>query len=331
MKTVLHVLGDKTWKPEYRFLGSTKDIVGRRDYFAARGIRCVELQVKGRHDSNCLAALKDMDLSDVDAVLMEHPRYPQSMRYLKETFPHIRRMIRGHNSELIHQLHTAYAYLNSGLSAFRWRWKRARMSFDNAIDRARYDIACARLSDYVLAISDWEARHYWPRIVPSDRVLIAPYFVPAEYAVEPRAEADKLKRVICTMSADWSPLAHDAAKVLARVVKQSPTPPIKGWRFFITGDLGKHRDNYKRFAADKRIVVTGNVPNPFERMAEARALAHLSNLGMGFKTKLLDFVSCGGWVLMPRKLYGRQPEELKPFCIIVDPVTTIRLSAANRL
>jgi len=38
------------------------------------------------------------------------------------------------------------------------------------------------------------------------------------------------------------------------------------------------------------------------------------------KTKLLDFVSVGGWILVPKKLYDRQPAEIRPFCIVVDPI-----------
>jgi hypothetical protein len=37
-----------------------------------RGIECVELLVKGRQDVHCLAALEAMDLSGIDAILMEH-------------------------------------------------------------------------------------------------------------------------------------------------------------------------------------------------------------------------------------------------------------------
>ncbi len=56
-------------------------------------------------------------------------------------------------------------------------------------------------------------------------------------------------------------------------------------------------------------------------MYRSRAMAHLSNLGMGFKTKLLDFVTCGGWLIMRKTLYERQPKEIQPFCIVVHPLT----------
>ncbi len=320
VRKVLHILGDKSWKPEFKYLGSTKDIVGRRDYFAARGIECVELQVKGRHDYLCLELLQAMDLSDVDAVLMEHPRYPRSMKYLRRTHPGARLMIRGHNAELIHQVHTAYAYLESGVGGSKWRWKRFRMTMRNLWDRFRFDLASARLSDYVLSISDWETDHYWPWFTARRKVVTAPYFVPESYVFRPPANLEKVSRVLCTMSADWTPLAHHAAKVLVEVVKASPPEPLKNWKFMITGDLGKHRDSYKSLKSGGRIDVAGNVDNPFKVMMQSRVLAHLSNLGMGFKTKLLDYVSCGGWVLLPRKLYERQPPEIRPFCIVVDPV-----------
>jgi hypothetical protein len=327
VKKVLHVLGDKSWKPQYKYLGSTKDIVGRRDYFEARGIECVELLVKGRQDVHCLSAFKATDFSDIDAVVMEHPRYPKAMRYLRSRHPHIVQMIRGHNAELIHQAHTSWAYLKSGLAGPRWRLKRAGMSARNAIDRLGYDIVCGREADYVLAIADWEAEHYWPRLLPREKVLTVPYFLPQLY-LEPPWNEHKVHRVICAMSADWSPLAHDAAKVMVQLVERSRPDQLGGWKFMVTGDLGKHKPNYKAMMTSGRIQVTGNLANPFEKLKRARVLAHLSNLGMGFKTKLLDFVHLGGWILMPKKLYERQPEEIRPFCIVVDPLTPAGLAKA---
>ncbi len=327
VKKVLHVLGDKSWKPEYKYLGSTKDIVGRRDYFASRGIECVELQVKGRKDVNCLELLKGMDLSSFDAVLMEHPRYPASMKYLRQAYPHIIQMIRGHNAELIHQIHTSWAYMKSGLGGPRWRFKRARMSARNAVDRLTFDVACGRQADYILSIVDWETEHYWPMITNRRKVLTAPYFLPQSY-LEPAGDEHKVHRVICAMSADWSPLAHDAARALVQLVNAAPKDSLGGWKFMVTGDLGKHKTDYKRIQKSTPVVITGNLANPFEKTKQARVLAHLSNLGMGFKTKLLDFIHYGGWVLMPRKLYLRQPEEVRPFCIVVDPISPAGLKAA---
>ena len=325
VRKVLHVLGDKSWRPQFKYLGSTKDIVGRRDYFASRGIQCVEMQVKGRHDHICLEMLQQMDLAGelagIDAVVMEHPRYPRAMRWLGENHPRIRLMIRGHNAEAIHQLHTAYAFMASGLSGFRWRWKRARVALNNLWDRFRFDLVCGHRADYILAIADWEVEHYWPLMTRRDKVLGVPYFVPESYEFTAPPELAKVTRCLCAMSADWTPLAHHAAKVMVELLMQTTPEQTKGWKFSITGDLGKHRDSYKPLKQSGRVDITGNVDNPFEYMYRSRAMAHLSNLGMGFKTKLLDFVSCGGWLIVQKKLYDRQPKELQPFCLVVDPLT----------
>ncbi len=102
---------------------------------------------------------------------------------------------------------------------------------------------------------------------------------------------------------------------------QTTPEQTKGWKFAITGDLGKHRDSYKPLKQSGRCDITGNVDNPFVYMYRSRAMAHLSNLGMGFKTKLLDFVTCGGWLIVRKTLYERQPKEIQPFCLVVDPLT----------
>ena len=329
VKKVLHVLGDKSWKPQARYLGSTKDIVGRRDYFRARGIECVELLLTGHQDHICLEMLQGIDLRGIDAAVMEPPRYPKAMKWLRGTHPHIRQMIRGHNAELIHQLHTSWAYLKSGLAGLVWRSKHAGMSARNAVRRLSFDVACARQADHVLAITDWEAAHYWSKIVSRKKILTAPYFLPASY-LEPRSETPKVHWVICAMSAAWSPLAHDAAKVLVRLVDATPTRDLGGWKFMVTGDLGEHEPHYQAMQASGRVTITGNLASPFEKTKNATVLAHLSSLGMGFKTKLLDFVHYGGWILMPGKLYSRQPAEIRPFCIVVDALSPEGLTKALR-
>ena len=326
-KTVLHVLGERSWEPQFRFLGSTKDILGRRQYFAERGIECRELAVKSRDDDLCLKLLSGMDLDGVDAVLMEHPRYPKSLAWLKQTRPDIVRMIRGHNAELIHQLHVTQAYRICGVGTEAWRAHRISKSLKNARSRLEFDYACARLSDHVLAISDWEARWYWPFVGGLGKVLTSPYFLPDDCVVTPLPESERARRCICLMSADWSPLAQHAAKALIDLVKRTPPSLLDGWEFMVTGDLPPD-GGAEIFDSGGRVRITGRLENPFDVMVQSRALAHLSNLGMGFKTKLLDFVQCGGWVLLPRRLYGRQPRELRPFCIVVDPSSPESLARA---
>src|SRR5262249_39765713 len=157
--------------------------------------------------------LRGADLDGIEAVLMEHPRYPKTMTWLQRAHPRIKQIVRGHNAELIHQLHTVRAYLTSGLAGPGWRARRALAAVKNAPSRLGLDIACARRADYVLAVSDWEAEHYWSRIAPKTETLPAPYFLPEGY-LEPPSQTPKAARVICVMSAAWSPIGHDAALAL---------------------------------------------------------------------------------------------------------------------
>jgi hypothetical protein len=45
----------------------------------------------------------------------------------------------------------------------------------------------------------------------------------------------------------------------------------------------------------------------------------LSDLGYGFKTKILEAIMAKTYVLLPGKLYDRLPLEMRPFCRVVDP------------
>lgn len=331
-KTVVHVVGGNTWKPQFRFLGSTKDIVGRRDYFAARGIECHELVVPNRNDELCLKMLRSTDFSAVDAVIFEHPRYPKSLAFLRRDHPAVTRVIRGHNAELIHQLHTAAAFLRCGLGTPRWRYARALGALSSAWRRFRYDWTSARLGDFVLAISEWEARHYWSRLGPAGRAVWCPYFLPEKY-LPSRPDAGSLpgdppRRCLVSGSADWSPVAHHAVRVLIDLVEALPAEAIDGWEFSVSGELGP-RSRGERPTPGDRVTDLGLVGDPIALMAETRVLAHLSNLGMGFKTKLLDFVlASGGWLLVPARLASRLPLALQSHCIVVEPLSPDALARA---
>ena len=147
---MLHIIDDKTWDPDKHFLGSTKDIKGRAGYFEERGIERSELRIPQRGDFTCKCLLEEVDLSDTDIVLTEHPRYPMSLNYLRSTYPKLRIFIRGHNAEFLHQLHVAAAFLRTSSGGKGWRLIKARLAIRKAIQRLRFDFICARLADGVV-------------------------------------------------------------------------------------------------------------------------------------------------------------------------------------
>ncbi len=83
LRRILHVIPDTAVDPDEKYLGSTKDIRGRTEYFAARGIECDELVVPARSDKFLLAQLRERDLDIYQAVLVEIPLYPASLGFLR--------------------------------------------------------------------------------------------------------------------------------------------------------------------------------------------------------------------------------------------------------
>jgi hypothetical protein len=64
----------------------------------------------------------------------------------------------------------------------------------------------------------------------------------------------------------------------------------------------------------------GFIEDPMAVLAQARAVAVLSDFGYGFKTKILDAIAARCWVLVPPALHRRLPPEVHPYCIVVTRV-----------
>jgi GDP-D-mannose dehydratase len=73
----------------------------------------------------------------------------------------------------------------------------------------------------------------------------------------------------------------------------------------------------------KEDFVSLHLDTPFDLLAESRAIAILSDYGMGFKTKILEAIYYKCYVLVTNKLYRRLPIEVKPYCIVVDTDSSI--------
>lgn len=319
---VVHVVSSNFLDPQFKYLGSTKDILGRYEYFAARGIECEQIVLRSRSDELCGQALSKFDFSRFTALFIEHPRYPKTLTEVRRRWPKLRILIRGHNAEFIHHWHAAAAYWTSGFGSGGWRAKKAGQSAKTAFQRFRDDRRCAAAADAVMAISDWDARHYWPWMAPRREIIVVPYFLPEAY-VDGASEhaAPKADSCVCMLSADWNPMVHDAGRTFSRIV---PDPKTVGWDFVVIGQTRKLHS----FANLSRLQIRGLLDNPLEELRRARAMALLSNYGTGFKTKIVDAIQCGCFILMPKRLFDRQPPEVKPWCLSVDPLTEAAFTSA---
>lgn len=301
---ILHVFQDTVLDPRYRFLGSTKDIRGRTEYFAARGWRYTEIVAQRRSDGHVLSQLRHLPLEEFGAAIFELALYPRSMAYLRRHAPHVVRLFRPGNAQLLHQL--------DGMRARRdfhhpvpWMW---------LAQRTLYDLLCGRLAHAVLSITEWEARHYWRWIVPADRVRFLPYFLPAAYGHSLHAAENKERLCVCVTTAiAGTAFVKHAAGTFVRAV-EALNGEYRDWRFAITGDLTGYP-----LRLPERIEATGFVDDINALLARARAMALLSDLGYGFKTKILDAVAHRCRVLVTGGLYRRLPAGFRPYLVVVDP------------
>jgi glycosyltransferase involved in cell wall biosynthesis len=142
-----------------------------------------------------------------------------------------------------------------------------------------------------------------------------PYFLPASYDRDERLIKDKKSQCVCMMSTTLAtlPFLLDAAKRFVNAVNMLGRE-CPEWSFYITGDFPAHV-----LTLPGRVKRTGFLENPFEILAESRAVALLSDYGFGFKTKLLDAIKYKCYVLVTKGLYRRLPSEVQPYCIVVDP------------
>jgi hypothetical protein len=115
-------------------------------------------------------------------------------------------------------------------------------------------------------------------------------------------------------------------KAFEALVAALPVSVLHDWRFITTGAvLHEIQTNCRQ------VENVGSVNNLFEVLSESRAVAIPSALGRGFKTKILDAIACGAWVLLPSKLYQRLPDPVRPFCIVLSDKSSALYEAIREL
>ena len=315
MKKVLHIFNKNVLAPEYYHMGSTRDTRGRFEYFRERGIHSDQLVLKSRRDDVLYEKFRGMDkgrLSKYHAIVFEYPRYPKSMRYLRKNYPGIRLLVRSHNAEVFHQMQ--YALLTLRFSSSRKDLLQSYRLFKLALSRILLDRRCSKLSHGILSITEWESRNYWRYFVKKAKVFTVPYFLPSEYSTASKNDSSKKNQCVCVMSPFRGRLVflEDALRNYARCIERMPLNGAD-WKFFVTGDL-----SYYNFSLPDNLVSTGFIESPFELMLESTAMALLSDYGFGFKTKILEAIEAQCYTLLTQKLYDRLPEQVKPYCLIVD-------------
>lgn len=299
---ILFVVPESAVDPAMRFHGSTKDILSHEQYFVDRGISMEKLVVP-RGEEKVLNILKRKSLENYAGVFIDIPKtYPLTIRYIKETFPTLPVIFRSANAELFHRLDWARAEPS---------WSEKKNLLKLAFRGWLGDRACARFADWVMPISDHDAR-YWNRFQGRAKIVSLPYFIPRDL-IPPGVKSSEKENFCVGLGALLSnPLIEDAHRNLSRLVSR-----LKGrcpeWRFAVNGKLSA------TFKGTDRLQSLGTLSDPFVVLRRARAVAILSDYGRGFKTKILEAILMKAYVLVTPTLFKRLPEAVRPFCLKVSP------------
>jgi hypothetical protein len=228
---------------------------------------------------------------------------PDALQYLRSVAPRATLLVRSHNAELLHRFHWALA------SGFR----RSSLDFLNqALQNCRMDWNSGRHADCILSIDHWETGHYWHRMLPAQKAVWVPFFLPKDYWAELNSKEAKENICIHFGASLENPLIADATINFIRMVDRV-APRLKRWRFAATGACAGQDQ-----CGSNAIQWTGLLDKPYDALSRAKAMALLSPYGFGFKTKILEAAMAKTFVILPHALYRRLPEQLMSYCIPVD-------------
>lgn len=310
---ILHIVPDSAKNPRFKYLGSTKDVQARAEYFLQRGLTCDQLPVV-RTDAQMIAALDGVELSRYQVILLDVPgSFPDVCRAIRRRAPRVRLLFRAHNAEALHRLDWMRAA--SGVAA-KWGY------FKLAAEGLYKDLRTARLVDGIVSIAEADSQAYWRRLRPGLPVWDVPYFIPEEFRPPRPAGRAKEDLVVCVTSLQFNPLLEEALGNFILLAQRCRAAGMD-WSFAVMGDLGTR-------SLPAGIGRIGMADTPFEGLETARAVALLSDLGRGFKTKILEAVEAGAWTLVTPGLYDRLPREVRPWCRPMDPAGPLALEELGR-
>ncbi len=312
---LLHVVPKSFLSEQHRYLGSTKDIAGRVQYFQDRDLRS-DLLAHDKTMETVLSVLGSADLSPYTHVLIEKANYGAVFRHLRRKAPGAKIIFRAHNAEILHRVD----YVRACLSPPRTRgMAEIVQNISNVAWYGARDLSVARHVDHVLSISQWDTEHYWRYLAPKTRTTTAPFFLPRQYVGETRTGLRKKQLGIVIGSSQPGPLIEDGVNRFFGLLRKTGVELYEnaGWRFVISGARTKRMPNAAAFKALR--IQRSNVETPYELFGPARATLIASDFGYGFKTKILEAITCEAFVICAPGLYRRLPQELLPYCIRFDP------------
>lgn len=312
-KSVLHILSNSIFDSYHHYLGSTKDIRCRTQYFNQRKINFKEIILKYRTDEELLKHFVLIDFKKYDIILFEYSRFPRSMHFVHKREPEIKLYTRTHNAEALHRVHQI---LSRGIVKFSRgiinNFKENAWSFRDGYYRFKDDLATSNLSDNILCISQWDKENYWKYLTDKNKIKFVPFFLPKIYLDAIPKNIKKQNYCVNFLSSAINPFLIDSSINYSTLVGKIGDK-IPKWKFMNTGTFSTSLE-----IMSKRETYTGFLKKPYDLLSQSRAIAVLTDYGTGFKTKILEAIYCKCYILVTKKLIKRLPEEVHPFCIVVD-------------
>jgi hypothetical protein len=304
---LLHIIPNTAIDKNYADTGGTKGIKIFYDFFKSNRIDYEDLVAPDRSDIELLALLKETDLSKYTDVFIHYTSFLRSIKYIKRNYPNINVIVRSHNAEFPHWLHHSVSWLKFGNVI------EAVKLFLISFLKLRGDFVSCRVADYVLVITPWELAHYWKYFPKKCNLIYVPFYS-AETPLGGNGVEVLERELTCTclLSTNISPFLIDAAQNFQRLVK-GLDGRLPEWTFKISGN----NDGIKR-GKNENVEFTGIVDDPVGLQKNSKVIAVLSDYGFGFKTKILEAIENGCFVLVSKKLFFRLPLEVRKNCLEVD-------------
>ena len=328
---VLHLVPHSIGSGDFRLHGSTKDDAGRHQYFRERGIS-YDVFYHRRNVDLLKKKLTGDDLPDYTHIVVDGSFTFADWKHLRLRWPQAKLIFRSHNSELPHRVDTLRAL--AVVAPTNDMERQAQDKIDARLNRRIFldrDLAAARFADCIITIETLKsAARYWAWLGFTGELVEVPYFLSDDYVAEIEAEVARQagarrKWLVAVMSSHPGPVTYHGLLALHQAVTDLGEERRKDWRFRATGRSFWIKNHP---AYTPRVKPLGVVDDLYNLIALSSAVAVLSDLGRGFKTKILEAILCKCWVLVAPTLYRRLPDAVRPYCLIVDPESPFSLDEA---
>ena len=305
---MLHIVPFIYFEKGYEFLGSTKDIDGRRQYLWQCGAP-FDTFSHLKNQFRLADELSFFELPGYTHIIVDLSVRAEDLAYLRKRWPTAKLIVRSHNPEVTHRLDHIRA-----AQKFDLPFAERKPVLANLAIFFRRERGVAKLANAVLHIETRNTAWYWRALGFRGEVLAAPYFTSDCYLNAIRKDRLRKKQITCVSSSHPGLLTADMLANFHRAVEN-----LEGrrpdWAFCATGDPPA---TIRRQDISPRVRHLGFVADILSLLTESFAVAVTSDLGRGFKTKILEAIMCGAWVIVTPGLMKRMPEVLKPYCAVID-------------